>query len=151
MAGIMNRTARQFNLKTVTKSGSRVVVRVAPGFNIVEDAHWESFVPKGGKVDPYVASLKRKGELEFGPKIDDLELEMDADTKAKSKSEPMSKLIEKAKVAEELAKSEKDSADKARAETEKALAEAEKAKLELKQLQDQIAESNKAKAKTTTK
>lgn len=96
MAGIKNNTARQYNLKTIGKNGNRVTVRVAPGFNVVEDAHWEAFVSKDGKyVDEYVADLKKKGMIEFGAKVDDLELEQDADTKAKSKSTPAPKAAKK--------------------------------------------------------
>ena len=96
MAGIVNKTARQFNLKCLGKTGNRVTVRVAPGFNVVEDAHWEAFVSKDGKtVDPYVAELQKKGHLEFGDKVDDLELEQDPDTKAKSKSTPVPKPAKK--------------------------------------------------------
>lgn len=91
MAGIMNKTARQFNLKTVTKEGRRVVVRVAPGFNVVDDDHWSAFVPKSGKADPYVADLKKNGFIDYGKAMDDMELEKDPDTKAKSKSEPLPK------------------------------------------------------------
>ena len=36
MAGILNNTARQFNLKCIGANGNRVTVRVAPGFNVVE-------------------------------------------------------------------------------------------------------------------
>lgn len=89
MAGIKNNTARQFNLKCIGKNGNRVTVRVAPGFNVVEDAHWQEFVSKDGKtVDPYVAQLKKDGAIDFGNAVDDLELEQDPDTKAKSKSVP---------------------------------------------------------------
>lgn len=151
MAGIMNHTARQFNLKCVTKGGSRVVVRIAPGFNVVEDAHWQAFVSKDGKkVDPYVAELKKKGDIEFGAKIDDMELEMAPDTQAKSKSEPMAKLKAEAEKAAAEAEANKDAADKAKAEAEKAIAEAEKAKaeaeaakLELEKLKAENAKASK--------
>ena len=87
MAGITNTTARQYNLKCKAKNGNIVTVRVAPGFNVVEDAHWEAFVSKDGKhVDPYVATLKKEGKLRFGKEEDDKELEKDPDTKSKSKS-----------------------------------------------------------------
>lgn len=96
MAGIKNNTARQYNLKCIGKNGNRVTVRVAPGFNVVEDTHWEEFVSKDGKkVDPYVAELKKAGHIEFGAAIDDLELEQDPDTKAKSKSTPAPKPAKK--------------------------------------------------------
>lgn len=83
----MNKTARQFNLKGIAENGNRVTVRVAPGFNVVEDEHWKAFV-NGKKIDPFVESLKKDGSIEFGPATDDLELEMAPDTKAKSKSVP---------------------------------------------------------------
>lgn len=87
MAGITNHTARQYNLKCIGKNGNRVTVRVAPGFNVVEDTHWNEFVSKDGKtVDPYVATLKKEGKLSFGKGEDDKELEQDPDTKSKSKS-----------------------------------------------------------------
>lgn len=88
MAGVMNNTARQFNLKTVA-NGRRVVVRIAPGFNSVDDEHWKAFTKP--KVDPYIAGLKAKGSIDFGTKVDDLEMEKDPDTKSKSKSEPLPK------------------------------------------------------------
>ena len=139
MSAVNNTTAKQFNLKCVS-NGSRVLVRIAPGFNIIENSHWEAFVSKDGKkVDPYVAEIKKKGFIEFGPKIDDMELDKDADTKAKSKSEPLLKLKAQAEQAEAATKVAEESAVKAKAETEKAVAEAEKAKLELQQLKDKIA------------
>ena len=89
MAGIINKTARQFNLKCIDKKKSRVTIRIAPGFNVVDDKYWSTFVSKDGKtVDPYVAELKKKGLLEFGNDIDDMELEQAPDTKAKTKSTP---------------------------------------------------------------
>lgn len=92
MAGITNNTARQYNLKCIGKAGNRVTVRVAPGFNVVEDAHWEEFVSKDGKkVDSYVATLKKEGKLSFGKEEDDKELEQEPDTKSKSKSTPAPK------------------------------------------------------------
>lgn len=84
MAGILNNTARQYNLKCMTKEGQRVTVRIAPGFNVVDDEHWKAFIKP--KVDPYVAQLKKDGHIDFGAKIDDMELEQAPDTKAKSKS-----------------------------------------------------------------
>ena len=83
MAGIMNNTARQYNIKCVGKKNHRVTVRVAPGFNVVDDEHWEAC-----KNDAYVKLLKKEGKIDFGSKQDDMELERDPDTKAKSKSTP---------------------------------------------------------------
>ena len=103
MAGVLNRTARQFNLKTVGKNGNRITIRIAPGFNAVNDDHWKAFVD-GKKVDTYVKSLKLKGELDFGTDMDDLEMESDPDTKSKSKSVPITTLKADLKKAEEQGK-----------------------------------------------
>ncbi len=94
MAGVTNRTARQFNLKTIGKNGNRVTVRIVPGFNVVDDKHWEEFVAKDGKADPYVAKLKEEGSLEFGKGEDDKELESEV-PKSKSKSTAMPKPAKK--------------------------------------------------------
>lgn len=92
MAGITNHTARQFNLKCLSKNGNRVTIRLAPGFNVVEDTHWQEFVSKDGKeVNAYVKSLQEKDQISFGKKEDDKELEQDPDTKSKSKSTPSPK------------------------------------------------------------
>jgi len=153
MAGIMNKTARQYNLKCISKNGERVVVRLAPGFNIVEDVHWEAFVPKTGKgVNPYVAGLKKDKRIAYGKDFDDMELEQDADTVAKSKSEPLTKLkaeleSTKAETAEANSK-----AKKAEEEAKEATAKAEKAELELKQLKDKIrADESKSDDKSKSK
>jgi hypothetical protein len=86
MAGIVNRTARQFNLKTIAKNGTYVSLRLAPGFNVVEDATWALFA-----ADQYVVDLSKKGCIDFGDHTDDMELERDADTKAKVKKRPVAK------------------------------------------------------------
>lgn len=96
MAGIINKTARQFNLKCVDKNKNRVTVRVAPGFNVVDDDHWAPM-----KNDPYVKSLKKKGDIDFGKAVDDMELEQAPDTKAKSKSTPAPQLSKEDKAEEE--------------------------------------------------
>lgn len=151
MAGIMNNTARQYNLKCIGKNGNRVIVRIAPGFNVVDDDHWSAFVPKGGKVDPYVAELKKAGNISFGSKEDDMEMERDPDTKAKSKSEPIAKLkadLEKANAAESKAKAE---TEKAQAEAETARVELEKAQLELAQLKEASGKKEAKSEKTESK
>ena len=88
MAGVLNKTGRQFNLKCLSPEGGRVTVRLAPGFNVVNDTHWGYFVPKKGKVDKYVEYLSKKGFISYGSKEDDLELEQDPDTASKSKVTP---------------------------------------------------------------
>lgn len=142
MAGIMNHTARQYNLKCIGKNGNRVTVRLAPGFNVVDDAHWQEFIHKDGKkADRYVMELKKAGNISFGKAEDDMELDRDADTKSKSKSEPVAKLkADLVKASEEANKANAETekalseAVKAKAEAEKAKAEAEKANLELAEL-----------------
>ena len=89
MAGVTNTTQRQYNLKTIGKSGNRVTVRVVPGFNVVDDKHWSEFVSKEGKpLDAYVSQLKEQGKLTFGKTQDDQELESEV---SKSKSQAMPK------------------------------------------------------------
>ena len=90
MAGVTNTTQRQYNLKTIGKSGNRVTVRVVPGFNVVDDKHWSEFVSKDGKeVDAYVSQLKEQGKLSFGKVQDDQELESEVSkSKSKSQSKP---------------------------------------------------------------
>jgi hypothetical protein len=95
MAGIINTTARQFNVKAVA-NGRRVCVRLSPGFNVVDDAIWSVFVPKGktakdAKVDDYVARLQKEGKLRFGGEVDDLELEQKPDTKTKTSTAELPK------------------------------------------------------------
>ena len=149
MAGIINNTARQFNLKCVSANGHRVLVRMAPGFNVVDDKHWKAFVD-GKKVDPYVAELKKKGHLEFGPKIDDLELEIAPDTKSKSKSEPMAKIQGKLEEAVKQAEIDRAETDTAKAKEREANARAETAELKLAELKAKIAKESKT-TKPTTK
>jgi uncharacterized protein (DUF2252 family) len=91
MAGVTNKTERQYNLKTIGKNGNRVTVRLVPGFNVVDDKHWVEFVSKEGKVlNAYVSELNQKGKLDFGKGEDDKELESEA-PKSKSKSQAMPK------------------------------------------------------------
>ena len=41
MAGVINNTARQFNVKARdAKTNKIIVVRLHPGINFVDDAHW---------------------------------------------------------------------------------------------------------------
>lgn len=87
MARVKNNSARQFNLKCVGKGGQIVSVRVLPGVNVVDDAHWEAFVSKDGKsVDPYVAQLKDQGLLSFGDNCVPQSVEPGSEVKAQSKS-----------------------------------------------------------------
>jgi hypothetical protein len=91
MAGVINNSQRQYNLKTIGKNGNRVTVRIVPGFNVVDDKHWSEFVSKEGKpLDAYVSQLKEQGKLSFGKVQDDQELESEV-KKSKSKSQAMPK------------------------------------------------------------
>ena len=91
MAGVTNTTQRQYNLKTIGKAGDRITIRIVPGFNVVDDKHWEEFVGKDAKeVDAYVSELKEQGKLTFGKTQDDQELESEV-SKSKSKSQAMPK------------------------------------------------------------
>ena len=82
MAGVMNRTARQFNVKCMVEKKQRVVVRIAPGFNKIDDDHWNLC-----KDDPYVLLLKEKGDISFGPAEDKMAKIQPGDTVAKTKLE----------------------------------------------------------------
>lgn len=93
MAGVINTTARQFNLKAMQVKKvdgevvrHRVTVRIAPGLNSVRDDHWEAFVQKGKPVDKYVAGLIKKGAIVIGDTAEEAELEKAPDTKSKSKA-----------------------------------------------------------------
>lgn len=97
MAGVLNKTARQFNLKCISPKNQRITVRVVPGFNIVDDEYWSAFVRpasnKGEKdyIDPYVAELAKNNMIAFGEEIDDMELDTEPVAKTKSKSEEVKK------------------------------------------------------------
>lgn len=82
MAGVLNKTARQFNLKCMDKNGHRVVVRLVPGLNDVKDNHWKVFIETK---DPYVAGLKKDNLITYGKSVDDELLERDP-TKSQSKT-----------------------------------------------------------------
>ena len=90
MAGVINNSQRQYNLKTIGKAGDRITIRIVPGFNVVDDKHWEEFVGKDGKeVDAYVSELKEQGKLTFGKTQDDQELESEVSkSMSKSQSKP---------------------------------------------------------------
>jgi len=148
MAGIMNNTARQFNLKCIS-GGSRAVVRLAPGFNVVKDEHWQAFVPKSGKgVDPYVLGLKKAGSIDYGKAMDDLELEREPDTISKSKFEPLVKAKADLKESENGKAKAEAEAKEANAKAETAEADAKKAKVELEKAQLELAALKKEQGKT---
>lgn len=105
MAGIINNTARQFNVKAVAPNNRRATVRLAPGLNDVLDDHWEHCVN-----DKFVIGLQEKGDIDFGEHIDNLVSKRGADTKSKSK------LIELPKIKEDLG--ELSDADRIKAKAE---------------------------------
>lgn len=62
MAGIINHTAKQFNLKALEPKTNRIiVVRIHPGFNVVDDDKWNAV--KGLE---YVKALKAADKIDFG-------------------------------------------------------------------------------------
>ena len=151
MSGLINTTARQYNVRCIAPNGNKTTVRIAPGFNVIDSAHWKHFVD-GENIDPYIAELKSKGFIKFGPDMDDLEIEQAPDTKALSKSEPVAKLEAKLKQADKQAKADKQDIDKANAEAETAkldarasLAKAKKAELELAELKKSVRSTNTVK------
>lgn len=90
MAGVLNTTARQFNLKCMDKDGKRVVVRLVPGLNEVKDEHWNAFCKP--KMNPYVEKLVKDGHVKHGKSIDEKLEDLDEEpVKSKSKSEPVKK------------------------------------------------------------
>lgn len=75
MAGVLNNTARPFNLKSMDSEGRRVTVRLKPGFNVVDDAHW-----KAVSSSDFVKQKKKIGEIEFGTKRVEEEAELEDDS-----------------------------------------------------------------------
>jgi hypothetical protein len=61
MAGVLNNTARVYNLKGLNKDGGTVVVRVLPGFNVVDDEHWSAV-----KGLDFTKALRADDKLDFG-------------------------------------------------------------------------------------
>lgn len=90
MAGVMNNSARQYNLRALGRKGEKVLVRLAPGFNIVNDKHWDAFV-REDHINEFVEELKNDGLIEFGDEMDEKQLEIDSDVKSKSTSTPPQK------------------------------------------------------------
>lgn len=80
MAGVNNKTARQYNLKAIT-DGKFTTVRLKPGFNSVDDKAWANV--KGCE---YVKGLKEQGLVDFGKKQDDKELDSDSSQEAVTKT-----------------------------------------------------------------
>lgn len=91
MAGVMNLDTRVYNLKAY-KDGRRHVVRLAPGFNVVDDAVWAPFTK-----DAYTLGLRRDKKIEFGSTVDDLEISEKPASDLKSKAEPAPQLESKKK------------------------------------------------------
>lgn len=61
MAGVLNTTKRQYNIKAVNSKGSITVVRLKPGVNFVEDDTW-----KDVKDCEYIKQLKDERKIDFG-------------------------------------------------------------------------------------
>lgn len=90
MALVMNKTARQFNLKCIGPNKKRTVVRLVPGLNNVLDEHWGEFV-SAKHTDSYVTELKKGKLIDYGSAVDEMEMETDDIVDSKSKSEPTGK------------------------------------------------------------
>jgi hypothetical protein len=85
---VLNTTARQYNLKTVS-DGHRITVRMIPGHNEVPKDVWSKF-----DNDPYVVELKKENKLDWGKDIEDSVFEKDVKTvesKVKSIKPPKKK------------------------------------------------------------
>lgn len=80
MTGVINHTARQYNLKG--KVGDKiVVVRLKPGFNVVDDEEWGAV----SKIK-FTKNLKDSGRIDFGKKsLDDKELDAEKSEIAETK------------------------------------------------------------------
>ena len=62
MIALKNSTARQFNIKHLTKDGSFVSLRLKPLMNLVDDSVWKRLAPNGNKVEcAYLAKLIEDG------------------------------------------------------------------------------------------
>ncbi len=79
MAGVNNKTARQFNLKAINE-GKHITIRLKPGFNTVDDKAWDHM-----KKCDYVKGLKEDGLIDFGKKQDDKELDAEPGQEAVTK------------------------------------------------------------------
>lgn len=83
MAGVLNKSKRQYNLKVFTKKGHRAVLRLVPGLNFVDDETWNLF-----KNDPYVNSLIDE-DIILSNKKSNEDVKTKKATVPKSKVEPL--------------------------------------------------------------
>lgn len=83
MAGILNTTARQFNLK-VCVDRRITTLRIAPGMNRVPDDMWGRF-----KGNHFVNEQIKKGSLKIGKTVDEEVEKKGADTELKSSEKPL--------------------------------------------------------------
>lgn len=91
MAGVMNNTARQYNLKGTDSKKARITVRLKPGFNVVEDEHWA-----GVSGLDFVEDLKADGKIDFGTKLDKKQADAGKSETAQVKKTPAPKKAKKA-------------------------------------------------------
>jgi len=129
MAGVLNTTERQYNLKCVYE-GRRLVIRLIPGLNDVPESNWATMLK-----DPYVKGLVGEGKVIFNDEVTKrLETEEPlASTKIDLKSmepETAKESKEKAEKKAREAQKEKDQADTAALEKEAAKLKVEKLKSE---------------------
>lgn len=65
MAGVLNKTARQYNLKVSGGKGMPVVkIFLKPGFNVVPDVHWSKALK-----EPYVQALMEEDKIVAGKSV----------------------------------------------------------------------------------
>lgn len=83
MAGILNQTVRPFNLKQRDKDGFIVVVRLAPGLNLVDNDDWKTV-----SSSDFCQHHIKQGDI-IESKSVSKEDESDPDKKAQSKKVPV--------------------------------------------------------------
>lgn len=84
MAGVLNKSARQFNLNVYhAETKSKVKVRLAPGLNEVPDETWAKF-----KGNAFLNDRIKRGEIEHGKAVDEMLAKQGAATVLKSKVTP---------------------------------------------------------------
>lgn len=73
MISVRNTATRQYNLKALNKNGSRVLARVIPGLNEVDDTVWKVL-----ETSNYVKGLLKTGVLAIGEHVDSAVLDEDS-------------------------------------------------------------------------
>lgn len=113
MAGVFNKTQRQYNLKLLAPNGSRITIRLVPGMNEVDDKVWQQFLEP---MNDQLARLKKQRFIDFGEKQDAKLVDADFDedvtkSKVKSETKPGEAELAKKKAKEEKQLEENDDFD----------------------------------------